>query len=146
MMQMPAPKKPPWGKILGAGCVVALLGSAAIGAFVWFIIQTTAPPRDAGHAFLGHLRTGNIDAAYDATTMSYKARVDRKTFEKEVLKRPQLAASTDATFNNTSISNNWACIHGSLDPSGSIFMALEEDGGTWRIADFDQAPVNACGF
>jgi hypothetical protein len=124
-----------------------LLVTLAIGGFVWAIVQATAGPRDATHAFLRDARKGDWDAAYDRMSPGYHDRVKRADFEADIRAEvPDAADSDDATFSSTSISGNVACLSGSLSPGGdSVFVQLYETrGDKWLIERISSHPTSGC--
>jgi len=143
----PPPAKSKMGCVIGV--VVAVLGLVAlIGGIAFVIMKATGPARDAGHAFLGELRDGDYQAAWESAGSTMKADVSaaelRVIMDREF---PEAAKSTDATFNSTSISNSNACLSGSLTtPSGSapIYMRLEKENGTWRVVSLANEQVQGC--
>ncbi len=145
----PPPRDPGWtaGKIACAVVVpLILLFALAIGGMAYFIVKGTAPPRDAAHAFLAKVRKGDFSAAYDLTSPDFQARVSEEALERHLEENlPDARRSDDATFNSTHISNDVACLSGTLAPTDApVYMRLRERSGRWVIEDLSRAGVAGC--
>jgi len=123
-----------------------LLFVAMIGGFVALIFKQTAPPRDAGHAFLGKVRKGDYDGAWTSTSEAYKKATPHDAFEKQMKEQfPEAGKSTDATFNSTTKSGSEACLGGSLAPGSTpIHLRVVEEGGQWRVDRLSKGRVEGC--
>ena len=128
------------------GIPLVILVMVAAGGFAYAIFKATSGPRDATHAFLRDARKGDWDAAYDKTSADYQSRVERSAFEADIENEiPKAAESDDATFNNTNIQNDVACLSGSLSPGdGTIFVQLHKKGDGWLIDRIGTQPTPAC--
>jgi hypothetical protein len=94
--------------------VLAIIGGIVLGivlvcgGLVYFVIQKMAPAINAvaqsigdlktstaaAHAFIEDIQSKRLDAAYDATTAAFQARVSRKDFNELIQKHPELEDSS----------------------------------------------------
>jgi hypothetical protein len=128
------------------GIPLALLVMVAAGGFAYAVFRATGGPRDAAHAFLRDARRGDWDAAYGRMSAGYQSRVERSSFEADIEDElPGASESDDATFNQTHISGNLACLSGWLSPgNASIFVQLHQKGDGWVIERIGARPTPAC--
>jgi hypothetical protein len=142
----PRKDSPVVGALIVLFAVVVFAG--VIGAIVWVAIAATAPPRDAGHAFLGKLREGDYAGAWEDASDGYKKRTPKESFEGAIDRAlPEASLSTDATFNSTSVGGGKACLFGSLtspDGSSPIAMRLVEERGGWHVDEVGTRSVADC--
>lgn len=147
VIMQPQPRKR-GGMCLIIGLAVALVAAAGIGGFVYFIINLTAPPRDASHEFLRKLRAEDYDGAWNRTSSDYRRRVPKEAFGAAVTATlPNARRSKDATFNSTQISDQRACLSGSLTgDSGDSHIAvrLVNENGDWLVDEFSSGRVSGC--
>jgi hypothetical protein len=138
---------------MGRGTLAALVCSAVlllagVGLFGLSIVLLTAPPRDSAHAFLGHMRAGRDDVAWNSTTRGFQGAVPRTEFSRMMGTHfPAVARSTDATFNSTTISGGVACLSGSMEtPQGRVplHVRLMHERDRWRVEELGAAPVSGC--
>jgi hypothetical protein len=100
---------------------------------------------DVVQRFLGDLRQGNLDAAYDRLSDDYRARFSRSAFEMAVEEHPTLKDNAEGRFSplnggSVSIVNDRGLVKGTLvSKSGqeeSAIIALHKEGGSWKIQSF----------
>lgn len=147
VIMQPQPRKR-GGMCLIIGIIVALVVAAMIGGFVYFIINLTAPPREATHEFLRKLRADDYDGAWNKTSADFRRRVPKEAFSSTVTGiLPNARSSKDATFNSTEISNNRACLSGSLTGGSGdshIAVRLVNENGDWLVDEFSSGRVGGC--
>lgn len=146
VVQPPPRKRGGWCLLIAIA--LALVVGAAIAGFAYFIIQLTAPPRDATHEFLRKLRADDYDGAWNKTSSDFRKRVPKEAFSAMVAGAlPKARSSKDATFNSTKMTDGRACLSGSLeDDSGESHIAvrLVEENGDWLVDEFSSSRVSGC--
>jgi hypothetical protein len=125
---------------IGIGCcgcllLVALL-AGVIGGSAFFMTKGAA---DAAHAWLGEIRQGQVEAAYnEGLSAGYRSQLTREDFEALAAR---LGRSEDATFWQRSIDNDRAVLKGVLTSKGSgaqpITLKLIKEGGAWKVDEID---------
>lgn len=99
-------------------------------------------PREAAHEHLNLIREGKYDDAYkrSATKLRDETTLDAWDRLRAEPLMTEIAASDDATFHKTNISNDRGCLEGTLSPGGGrLFLTLRYENEKWRIAGMSRA-------
>ncbi|MCC7537348.1 MAG: hypothetical protein IT379_14090 [Deltaproteobacteria bacterium] len=150
VIELPAaPPKSRAGTVVTYGCLGLLFLCCMAGGLAYYAYWKTRPPVDSAHAFLGHVRNGNLQDAWRWTTPQYQAVVPYASFPIAIDQVPALRQSTDARFDKRRIdeSGTTACLEGVLHLSSGtvpIFVLLAKESGYWRVHGFSSSPMQGC--
>lgn len=128
--------------IVGAAVVIGLL----VGVIYWL----TADMRDVTHQFLGSVRVGRYDLAYQLTTEQLRGTVAPAAFQAYVDGRvPNVRRSTSEWINGES-GNGWSeyCVEAWLSGNGlnddKVYVIVAKESGVWRVADVTTVELDLC--
>lgn len=143
-------KKPAGGKKKGGLkailLIVAILvvGTIAIGSLTLYLgYKTLSGPADASQAWLELIRDGNVDQAYDATSLEFQQVVTREDMTGFLAAYPVLANNTSATFSSFNIDNDVAVVSGTIRGAGEespVTVTLVKQDGDWRVVEISLNP------
>lgn len=127
-----------WLKIVGIGCGVLALIGLLCGFGIFMCAQKIMEAKPHAHAFLGELRSGDYQSAYQRMEGSYQATNDLAAFQARVQAMPGLTTSTDATFTSINVNNATHDLTGGLDtPTGpmQIRMLIMKSGDNFYVSN-----------
>ncbi len=122
----------PW-KIVA---IVALAGTAFVGAIIWFVFSATAGVAEAGTAFLRTLATDGPHAAYISASPAFQTRTNEASLVGDVM-RLHLDDFASASWSSRSMSGSTGTLSGTVTlKSGTalpVEMTLVKDGDVWKV-------------
>lgn len=121
-----------------AGCVGAILMMfAAIGFFVYSVVQYTAPVRQAATAWLEIVGSGRISDAYAQTSPKFKEGTSPEKFTR-IVYGSSLQRFSAANWSSTSSSGSAGQARGrillrDMAQPLDVILHMVKDGDTWRL-------------
>ncbi len=140
----PQPRKAsvaPW-LLGGCGCLLFIIGAAALGGFLFFkgVKAATAAPEKAITEFLAAAAAGDADKAHDYFAAPLKEAQPLDQFREVVRSNSQLFDVVDTTFNERSIDNAKATFKGTVTLKSGTEMPAEftlvEENGAWKLISY----------
>jgi len=121
------------------GCLLLMLIVAGVvGGFAYFASQE---PAKAVRAQLAEIRAGQIDAAFQRLDEPYQVALSEPGFEQFVASHPALRDNVDASFHQTSMTNDRATLAGvltsSAEETAEARFELRHRSGGWKITSIE---------
>ena len=139
------------GKRLALTIVLGVVGLAlSIGALVGGALWLSADRRALAHEFLGSVRNGRYDLAYELTSKELRATTPLAAFEAYLDDRvPNVRQSTSEWINGETgdlFTRN--CMDAWLSGPGldddSVYLIMVKQGGEWRITEVTDVQISEC--
>lgn len=140
----PQPKKAsiaPW-LLGGCGCLLFILGAAALGGYFFFkgVKAATAGPEKAITEFLAAAASGDADKAHEYFAAPLKEAQPLDQFREVISKNSELFDVSETTFNERSIDMTKATLKGTVKlKSGTEMPAdftLVQENGQWKLISY----------
>lgn len=143
-------KSPSKGKKKGGLKIVLIIiailvvGTIAIGSLTLYLgYKAFSAPADASQEWLELIREGNVDQAYDATSLEFQQVVTREDMTGFLAAYPVLANNTSATFSSFNIENDVAVVSGTIRGAGDespVTVTLVRQDGEWKVVEISLNP------
>jgi len=125
--------------IVGGCCGCLMLMLLGFGLFfggIWFMSKGAS---DAVSTHITQVKSGQVEAAYRATSQGFQSQVSLDAFVAMVNEHPALHTNKDATFMNRSVQNDTARLSGVLTSAAggteNVVFELVKESGQWKVSN-----------
>jgi len=131
--------------VLGA-LALSLLVGALVGGLLWL----SADRREITHQFLGSVRTGRYDLAYELTSQRLRATTPPALFQSYVDGRVPNARRSTSDWINGEVGDLFthSCMEAWLSGPGldsdKVYLLMVKEGEVWRINELTTVEVSDC--
>jgi len=131
-----------WGKLMMVGCGVFLLLTGAIIALVFW---ATSGVSSAGNDFIEALNRGELEAAYELTSMGFQQDIDIAAFEEFIKSNPVLYNAESASFSAMGVeSDTFGYVRGTVKGTDGqvspILIDLVNENEEWKVVNINLNP------
>jgi hypothetical protein len=119
--------------------IVGVLGGFVvfIGLIIGLAFWATSGPVKAVESHLDLLKSGNIQAAYDATAKDFKTAVPLTDYQQFLIAYPAFKNYQSVSFSSREINNDQATLQGDIKAADGgktpVEIKLVNENGAWRI-------------